>query len=161
IEIRPPDEVPRFRAAMKLFAENPQAEKEYRIWKHKKKDGTIIDVEAFSQALTFEGRPARLVLINDITASLQARETLELLMEVTATANETEDLHEMVTLCLEKICKIKKWKIGQAWFIDEEQNVLFCSHSFFSEHDAMDFRRQSLHRNLAKGVDLPGRVWQS
>ncbi|MBV9387161.1 MAG: EAL domain-containing protein [Chroococcidiopsidaceae cyanobacterium CP_BM_ER_R8_30] len=36
-------------------------------WRHQKKDGTPIDVEITSGPLTFSGRPARVVLINDIT----------------------------------------------------------------------------------------------
>lgn len=36
-------------------------------WKHLKKDGSILDVEIISHEHTFGGRPARVVLANDIT----------------------------------------------------------------------------------------------
>src|SRR6266480_1087912 len=36
-------------------------------WRHRKKDGTTIDVEITSYPLSFAGRPAQLVLANDIT----------------------------------------------------------------------------------------------
>ncbi len=45
-------------------------------WKHRKKDGGIIDVEMTSHALDFSGRPARLVLINDVTERLQGEQAL-------------------------------------------------------------------------------------
>jgi len=45
-------------------------------WKHRKKDGTLIDVEITSHSIQFEGRQARLVLANDITERKQAEETL-------------------------------------------------------------------------------------
>ena len=37
-------------------------------WKHLRKDGTVIDVEIFGHNIVFEGRPARLIQANDITA---------------------------------------------------------------------------------------------
>ncbi|MBX7152939.1 PAS domain S-box protein [bacterium] len=37
------------------------------VWRHRKKNGTFIDVEIISESLDFEGRPARLVLANDVT----------------------------------------------------------------------------------------------
>jgi PAS domain S-box-containing protein len=41
--------------------------KEIRLARHKKKDGTLIHVELTSRSLTFEGKPAIMVLANDIT----------------------------------------------------------------------------------------------
>ena len=37
------------------------------IWRHKKKDGTLIDVEITSYALQFGGRPAEVVVAADVT----------------------------------------------------------------------------------------------
>ena len=36
-------------------------------WKHRKKDGTLIEVEISAHAFTFQGRPARLILAHDVT----------------------------------------------------------------------------------------------
>jgi PAS domain S-box-containing protein len=36
-------------------------------WRHRRKDGALIDVEALSHDLTFEGRKARLVIASDVT----------------------------------------------------------------------------------------------
>ncbi len=47
-------------------------------WRHRKKDGTLIDVEITSHAIQFEGRPARLVLANDVTERKRAEEALRL-----------------------------------------------------------------------------------
>ena len=46
------------------------------VWKHRKKDGTCIDVEITSHALEFAGRPAALVLAYDITERRRAEEAL-------------------------------------------------------------------------------------
>lgn len=37
------------------------------MWRHVKKDGTFIDVEIVSHALSFQGHPAELALANDVT----------------------------------------------------------------------------------------------
>jgi PAS domain S-box-containing protein len=45
-------------------------------WKHRKKDGTIIDVEIMSHCISVDGRNARVVLAHDITARKKAEEEL-------------------------------------------------------------------------------------
>src|SRR6266850_5039311 len=45
-------------------------------WRHRKKDGTNIDVEIISHPLVFAGRNAKLVLANDITERKRAEEAL-------------------------------------------------------------------------------------
>ena len=37
------------------------------IWRHQKKDGSPLDVEIFSHPITFAGRPAKLVMAQDLT----------------------------------------------------------------------------------------------
>lgn len=46
---------------------SPEVEKASSIGKHRKKDGTIISVEISWHSLRFAGRPAELVLANDVT----------------------------------------------------------------------------------------------
>ena len=45
-------------------------------WRHQAKDGSIIDVEITSYPLSFGGRQAKLVLVNDITERKRAEEAL-------------------------------------------------------------------------------------
>ena len=45
-------------------------------WRHRKKDGAIIDVEIVSHGLLFAGQQARLVLATDVTARQRAEEAL-------------------------------------------------------------------------------------
>jgi PAS domain S-box-containing protein len=47
------------------------------VWRHKKKDGTIIDVEIVSHEIDFDGRLARLVLSNDVTEKKRAEDELK------------------------------------------------------------------------------------
>lgn len=51
------------------------------IWKHRKKDGTIVEVEITSHELVFDGKRARLVLANDVTERVQAENEIRMLNE--------------------------------------------------------------------------------
>src|SRR3989441_971357 len=63
-DLRPPEDLPSlFENISKI-----QQRLEYAgIWRHRTKDGCMIDVEITSHQLPFAGRPARLVLAHDIT----------------------------------------------------------------------------------------------
>ncbi|GAB1342078.1 PAS domain-containing hybrid sensor histidine kinase/response regulator [Gemmatimonas sp.] len=45
-------------------------------WRHRWKDGSLREVEIASHELTWEGRPARLVLVDDVTVRREAEQTL-------------------------------------------------------------------------------------
>jgi PAS domain S-box-containing protein len=47
------------------------------VWNHKKKDGTIIDVEINSHDLIYEGRKARVELAQDVTNRVRAEKALQ------------------------------------------------------------------------------------
>ncbi len=46
-------------------------------WRHRRKDGSVFDVEINAQAIDFRGRPARIVLARDITLRKRAIRALE------------------------------------------------------------------------------------
>lgn len=68
-DIRPPEELPRMYS---VLAEDHQTSMAAGVWKHRRKDGKLLDVEVRTHSLRFEGRRARLALANDITDRLQA-----------------------------------------------------------------------------------------
>lgn len=70
-EIRLPEDLPALLADLegrekRGFGSGP--------WRHRKKDGTLIDVEVFSHDIDFSGRRARFVLATDITERERAQE---------------------------------------------------------------------------------------
>jgi PAS domain S-box-containing protein len=71
-DIRPAEDTPRLMASVEQHKPLEGPEK----WRHRKKDGTIITVEISAHDLTFDGKPARLVVANDITARELAEELL-------------------------------------------------------------------------------------
>jgi two-component system, cell cycle sensor histidine kinase and response regulator CckA len=69
-DIRPPEDVPRLRATVGRVSEH--AIDEAGVWRHRKKDGSIIFVEITSHVVPYEGRQAEFVLAHDVTARLKA-----------------------------------------------------------------------------------------
>lgn len=72
-DIRPPEDVPRLLA---LAARLPSGVSESGTWRHRRKDGTVLDVDVVSHDIEFGGRHGRLVLASDITARRRAEAQL-------------------------------------------------------------------------------------
>jgi len=72
-DIRPQDEIPRLE---KFVAEAGPGRERAGIWKHRKKDGTIILVEIFTHDTVIDNRHCRLALVNDLTDKLGAEDAL-------------------------------------------------------------------------------------
>ena len=63
-DIRPAEDIP---ALLKSIPDSPGDLDAAGIWRHRKKDGALIDVEITSHPLKFAGRNAEIVLANDVT----------------------------------------------------------------------------------------------
>lgn len=70
-DIRPPEDVGRL---LENLARKHQEERETTYWRHRKKDGTIINVAIMSRNFPYRDRMVRLVHANDITERLEATE---------------------------------------------------------------------------------------
>lgn len=84
-DIRPPEDVP---ALLENVAAGAAPLDAAGTWRHRLKDGTIVDVEIVSHSMTFGERRARLVLANDVTARKRAE------AEVRRRADEFAALYE-------------------------------------------------------------------
>ncbi|HEX4798476.1 MAG TPA: PAS domain S-box protein [Burkholderiales bacterium] len=69
-QIRPPEEVDQL---LKAFQDQSRSYR-HREWLHRKKSGELIHVEIVSFNLEFDGKPARLGVVTDITERLKAEE---------------------------------------------------------------------------------------
>jgi len=108
-DIRPPEDIP----ALLQSAANALADTESAgAWRHRKKDGSLIDVEVTSHPLIYGDRNARLVVATDITTRKKAEEALRqseerfrlLVSEVT----------DYAILMLDPEGRIASWNAGAA-----------------------------------------------
>src|SRR6266849_6313489 len=72
-DIRLPEDVPALEEALRNASRRFVSP---GIWRHRKKNGSLIDVKVTSNAIEFEGHDARLVLAEDITAQSRLEEQL-------------------------------------------------------------------------------------
>ncbi|WDT77365.1 MAG: PAS domain S-box protein [Candidatus Manganitrophus sp.] len=70
-EIRPPEDIPRL---LENFRKMSPGISRAGVWRHRKKDGTIIDVEITRDLISFMGKQAGLTLANDVTERKKAEE---------------------------------------------------------------------------------------
>jgi two-component system cell cycle sensor histidine kinase/response regulator CckA len=73
-DIRPNEDVPGMRAI--VGRAGPNEIDEAGVWRHRKKDGSIILVEITSHLVEYEGRQAEFVLAHDVTARMSAEANL-------------------------------------------------------------------------------------
>ena len=75
LHIRPEADVAAFKKRMEELREEPRYAQE---WRHRKKDGTVIDVKVTAQKMFFADRYVRLVVVEDITQRKKAERDLAL-----------------------------------------------------------------------------------
>ena len=73
-DLRPAEDIPPLLEDLKKA---PKGAETANNWRHRKKNGAVIDVEISSGAVVFEGRDARLVVATDVTERKKAEEALQ------------------------------------------------------------------------------------
>jgi diguanylate cyclase (GGDEF)-like protein/PAS domain S-box-containing protein len=63
-DIRPADDIPRL---MDFVRQTNHPKQSWGQWKHKKCDGSIIDVDVYGTIVSLHGKPANVALLNDVT----------------------------------------------------------------------------------------------
>src|SRR5579862_2450656 len=88
-DIRPPEDVP---AMLETVASIRDGMESVTVWRHRLKDGTDIDVEITSYALSFAGRPADVVVAVDVTQRKRDEAEKRRFMDSLAASNQELEL---------------------------------------------------------------------
>lgn len=114
MDIRPNEDIPDLK---NLFKRQNTGMRRVGVWRHILKNGVIINVDVTTHAITFDGRPARIVLADDVTAKVKAenalRESEEKYRIIVETANEgilLIDEKQTVTFVNSKLADIVGYK---------------------------------------------------
>ena len=84
-DIRPPEDVPALLETVRALGNGNESS---GAWRHRLKDGTVIETENTSYALTFLGRPARVVVAVDITQRKRDEAEKRKIMDSLAATNQ-------------------------------------------------------------------------
>ena len=96
-DIRPPEDVPKLLETVSKLSPGIAKSGE---WRHRKKDGTILDVEIASHDFLFDRKPARLVLANDISDRKRMEETRQALYRASLQIQEQMGLQDRLNRLL-------------------------------------------------------------
>ncbi|MES2535903.1 MAG: EAL domain-containing protein [Pseudomonadota bacterium] len=139
-ELRLPEDVDVMEQTVRSL---PQEQKSAAVWRHRKKDGSIIQVEVSSDGIDFNGLPARLVLATDVTERLRAERELARVnraQQMLSACHEALIRADQEATLLEEICRVTV-EIGgyrMAWvgFRQEDPHKTILPVAHFGEQAA-------------------------
>jgi PAS domain S-box-containing protein len=103
-DIRPTDDKPALLANVAQAVN--RAVDNAGVWRHRKKDGSMIDVEITSHVVDYKGRRAELVLAFDITERKRAEAERQVISEIVRGVITTTNLDELLELACRSIGKL-------------------------------------------------------
>jgi PAS domain S-box-containing protein len=130
-DIRPSGDIP---ALLADVSKRSQGFKDAASWVHRKKDGTLIDVEIRSYGLVFDGRLAEIVLIDDVTERKRLQAESAIITEIIHGVASTSNLDELLDLIHRSIGKMLCAKNCFVALYDEE-TMLFSLPFFADQFD--------------------------
>lgn len=129
MDIRPDEEKERYQKYTRKEGYNQGT------WEHRKKDGTLIYVEVFAHNLSFEGRKARLILVNDITERIKAEEQLNVTIKEISDYKFALDESSIVAITDQKgiikhvnsnFCTISKYSVDE--LLGQDHRIINSGH---------------------------------
>jgi PAS domain S-box-containing protein len=127
------------------------------------KDGSIKTVHVNSSAYYENDKFIHTrCFTRDITERKATESRLVLQYAVTQILAESSDMNESARRILLAACENLNWEVGALWQVDQKAQVLrnmdICH---VGSHESPEFDRLTRTITLAKGVGLPGRIWES
>jgi diguanylate cyclase (GGDEF)-like protein/PAS domain S-box-containing protein len=126
-------------------------------WRHRRQDGSVMDVETISHHFDLGGRPARLTLVNDVTHRMRAERHRNVETAVIMLLAYGHSIEEVMPRVIQSLCDGLGYAYGARWTLDGKQQVLRCAESWsVHEPKVEEFRRISSQRLESPGK--PGGV---
>lgn len=156
LDIRPPEEKKRYAQLNHAVDVSPHYNR--GVWKHLKKDGTLIFVEIIAHNIIFEGKTGQFILSKDITERIKAEENLQKTLKEISAYKYALDESAIVAITDQKgiikhvnanFCKISKYSARE--LIGQDHRIIN------SGHHSKEFIR-NLWVTIAKGKIWKGQL---
>jgi PAS domain S-box-containing protein len=131
-EIRPMEDLPRLAEAYNnRLSRQDEPLVNVGTWKHRRKDGTLIDAAITTSLIRFDQKPACLVLASDVTERLRAHEALQerirlaaVNVEVGNALIQSNALPEILSRCAESMVRHLDAALARIWTVSDDGKVL-------------------------------------
>ena len=127
-DIRPPEDVPRLVEGLE-----PAGPSSYSagIWRHRKKDGSLISVEIVASPVLFQGRRAEAIFALDVTERLRMQAEMaeqhrmaEMVAETAVAISRAETLRAGLQQCAEILVRQMGGAFARIWTLNHADNML-------------------------------------
>ena len=156
-DIRPAEDVP---ALLANLGRMDSATESIGVWRHLKRDGTLIDVEVRGNEIDFEGHRARFILAEDVTERLRSERRLRTEFAVTRALLESSSFAEAVPRLLRAVCEGANWEYGELWKTSPDGAALRWAGAWHvPEFPSQDLEAASHTIAIRRGIGIPGTTW--
>jgi signal transduction histidine kinase len=81
---------------------------------------------------------------------------------ITRIIAQSTELERALPRILQAICETTDWDFGEVWYVDRNDNRLYCAATWCSPSLSFpEFEKSGWDITFAPGIGLPGRVWAS
>ena len=140
----------------------PPGEAETGLWRHRRRDGSVFDVDLASARMQYGGRNTRLVVFRDVTDRRRAEARIATQLAVTRVLAQATTMEDAAPRVLAAIGQGLGWEVGECWQRDRSTERLTLT-AFWSSPDVSVANLEAAGRLLAvgRGEGFLGRVWET
>jgi PAS domain S-box-containing protein len=132
------------------------------VFRHHRKDGSLIDVEIDAAVIPLRGRRLFLLLALDVTEKRRAQQRLRAHQATTQALAESYTLTEAGPKIFRAICENLGGDWGELWTVDPAANILRCAQTWHPASQRLPrVERATQDMGFARGEGIPGSVWAS
>ena len=130
-------------------------------FRHHTPEGRVLELELSLSQRQKAGNPLALrCLLRDVTQQKQREHRLALQLVVSQIVGENTSNQVADMRILEALCISQGWDLALKWDVNADENHLeFCTAWGAPGRRAEAFIQESMGQTIARGEDLPGRVW--
>jgi PAS domain S-box-containing protein len=101
-------------------------------------------------------------VVEDISERKRTETEVRVLNTVSHAAREARDITSLLKVVMHGVCDAARWAYADSWIPTADGSVLECVAAWCDRQRSLEaFRRASEPLTFARGVGIPGRVWES